>query len=336
MITIKTSNFHTRVIYSSANLYNNNVYFYGGETFLSPNLPFKTVTSTPFKINTNTLKVELLSTACATKKDKPPPVSQHCSVIFKNQLFIYGGTTFDLEYSNLLFSLNLETHLWERRNIKGSKKLKNISAHASILIRNRMVVFGGYTEHEMEQLPLNEIIVIHLEKYKFRALNLPGSPKPRYFCSMVALKDQAFLIFGGKTHDKFGQSKYFNDLYRCNFKTWEKIMPNSILMPIERSGHCSHLLKHDQIVVFGGQSKDRSFLNDLWIFDLKLNTWNEISINMGINGRYAFGSVFENETLMIFGGENDTFLDEILKIEFHVGFVVNCVKYCDVEILFFK
>lgn len=49
-------------------------------------------------------------------------------------------------------------------------------------------------------------------------------------------------------------------------------------MPFPRANHKS-IFHENQFIVFGGQNKGVKF-NDLWIFNLEKNRWNEIKTNL--------------------------------------------------------
>lgn len=82
--------------------------------------------------------------------------------------------------------------------------------------------------------------------------------------------DGTMFLFGGYN----GMGDINNDIYSYNIKDdlWMKQLDVSDVSPCARAGHSSVLLKN-KLYIFGGKGSDSKKFNDLWKFDLRLNTW---------------------------------------------------------------
>jgi N-acetylneuraminic acid mutarotase len=330
-----TSNIFTeRLIFSSTSLSNDNLYFYGGKYPENNNSSISISAQFSFKFNFSKLKFKLIKSAIYNFSDKPLDFSQHSSIIYNKQLIIFGGKTSQHDISRKIYSLDLETGFWTKKEFLGNKKkVKSRAAHTSILIQNKMIVFGGYEGLNTDNVDLNDLFVVNVDDFSFYSLPLQNEPSPRCFHSCIPWKDD-FIIFGGKSCFE-GKDVWFNDIHICDFKLWRELKPIG-KFPIERAGHCSHLLDH-QMMIFGGESSEGNSLNDCWFYDLKLNHWKEIILSFDITPRYGFSSVLKNETLYIFGGlrskkfvySQSDFLSDVLKIDFGVSFMAPSSHFSD-------
>jgi N-acetylneuraminic acid mutarotase len=82
------------------------------------------------------------------------------------------------------------------------------------------------------------------------------------------------LIFGGFVDG----GERTNELWRFFFatNTWELIVSKE-KVPTPRAGH-SALLRGDTMVIFGGCDQDNEKLNDIWVYNIKASTWQEIHV----------------------------------------------------------
>jgi hypothetical protein len=312
-----------RLIFCSTSLKEENLYFYGGKYPENNQSSFSISSEIPFRFNFSKFNFKFLKSSIINHSDEPLDLSQHTSIIYNNQFVIFGGKTSHHEISKKIFSLNLESGIWTRKEFfQNKKKVKSRAAHTSILIQNKMIVFGGYEGFNMDNIDLNNLFVVNLDDFSFYYLPLEDEPSPRCFHSCIARKDE-FIIFGGKSCVG-GKDIWYNDIHICDFQNWKQLKPIGYL-PCGRAGHCAHLLNH-QMLIFGGESSEGNSLNDCWFYDLKSNHWKEIILPFEIIPRYGFSSVLKNESLYIFGGlysknfifSQRDFLRDVLKIDFGV------------------
>ena len=83
-------------------------------------------------------------------------------------------------------------------------------------------------------------------------------------------EDGTMFLFGGYN----GMGDLSNDIHSYSIKdnVWKKQIDVSDVSPCPRAGHSCVLLKN-KIFLFGGKGNDSKKFNDLWKFDLRLNTW---------------------------------------------------------------
>ena len=127
--------------------------------------------------------------------------------------------------------------------------------------------------------------------------------------------DGVVYVFGGEDSEKVpvNSSVYALNLSNQNLSDgsakWRKI-EGSKTCPIPRVAHAQATIGN-KIYVFGGQSvgtvKAESVLNDLYYFDVKTETWTEVSANGGnvpaSRSFHAMASV--GSSLFVFGGCGD-------------------------------
>ena len=137
-------------------------------------------------------------------------------------------------------------------------------------------------------------------------------PGPRSAFSIVEspVSDE-LIMFGGQYYD--GQAQYvYGDTYRWNFQKNEWRMVETSISPNPRSCHQAVVHKH-HMYIFGGEfSTLRQFYHyrDLWRFDLKTNTWEEIKASgPSPSQRSGHRMIVWKGYIVVFGGFHDTFRD---------------------------
>ncbi len=97
----------------------------------------------------------------------------------------------------------------------------------------------------------------------------PDSPSARLGYSMVTLPDGRVLLFGGTDN----QGAWFNDLYTFEAGQWSPTIPDND-PPSARSNHNAWVW-NERMYVQGGMDKTSSY-EDLWLYDLPSNTWQQL------------------------------------------------------------
>ena len=108
------------------------------------------------------------------------------------------------------------------------------------------------------------------------------------------------LVFGGFVDG----GERTNDLWTYSFaqNTWTLLKPKGLL-PKARASH-SAVIRGNTMIIFGGCDLDNEKLNDLWIYDLLSNTWQEIQTDP-VNSplpRSGHSASMAGERMMVFGG----------------------------------
>jgi N-acetylneuraminic acid mutarotase len=155
------------------------------------------------------------------------------------------------------------------------------------------------------------------KKTKSTAASVPfitqcPQPGPRSASTIVQspISDE-LIMFGGQYYD--GQAQYvYGESYRWNFHKNEWRMVEVSPSPNPRSCHQAVVHKH-HMYIFGGEfSTLRQFYHyrDLWRFDIKTNTWEEIKAS-GVppSQRSGHRMIVWKGYIVVFGGFHDTFRD---------------------------
>jgi len=92
--------------------------------------------------------------------------------------------------------------------------------------------------------------------------------------SAVIFEDEIWpkiLIFGGYSKGRFCNDIYTYDIYK---EEWKKIEQGEKI-PEPRIAHAV-CVYNGNMYLFGGKTQDAKHLNDLWVYNIKENIWNQI------------------------------------------------------------
>lgn len=206
---------------------------------------------------------------------KPGSISDHTSVVYKNKMYLYGGSQ-GLNTNSTLFSLDVTTNLWEPVRTKAGPGQDGTQApecdeHTAVVWNDDMVIFGGFIGGE-------RVRCVH--KYNFTRGDWTivqfdeKDPQPVARAGhAAALLDDHMYIFGGKNNDDF----MMNDIWRFNLTNneWEHLKCNEADAPRGRAGHSMAVYKN-HIIMFGGLYEITRELNDMYVFNVQKNEWRRL------------------------------------------------------------
>ena len=222
-------------------------------------------------------------------KNDPGPLAHHSSVIYKNSIYVFGGTNIRYERADRahLYKFDLKARVWERleNNSKNQHYGQSRDGHTACCNSKCMYVFGGFKNGGRT----NEVLIYHFEYNQWssnheivqkQGVNISTylQPEARSDHSAVVYNNEMY-VFGGRN------TKKLSDLWKLNLETleWQEIKykerkaPDDFSdeYPMERSGHSCDMIGHF-MVVFGGLYELTKELNDLFVFDLKTHKWTKI------------------------------------------------------------
>ena len=208
-----------------------------------------------------------------------------------------------------------------------------------------MIVHGGIGD---DNKVISKLAFLDLSKnqwvsYKINGCNLPELSNHSACLVMMASKandinisifkqsdsnnsinKEGVYIFGGIDKD----NNFTNELYRIKLHKpileVEKVKINGI-PPSERSNCSLNYYEHLNIIILhGGYNENRNkFFNDTYIFDIVSSSWIKIKLvdehQAKINERCSHSSVIIGDELIIFGGNNEIYLNTdmfIIKLDF--------------------
>ena len=219
-----------------------------------------------------------------------------------NALLLFGGRhNQDL---NDLWSFGLESGRWTDISAPGGPSPRN--GHVAVFdsTRRQMVVFSAQSTGEF----FNDVWVFDTVDRQWLELTPAGDrPVQRYgFCAGYDPEGDLFYIAHG-----FTSSAPFADTWAFDLEAriWSDVSPGAP-GPVERCLHqCAFDTANGSLLLFGGQtgglgSPSRT-LNDLWRYDLSLETWTEIGLEGERPAERLFTSFVSDpgsRRFLLFGG----------------------------------
>lgn len=136
--------------------------------------------------------------------------------------------------------------------------------------RELMVIYGGQSGGNQE-----DIWTFDLATNMWTERLPTTKPPARHFCSVTAIDQDNLYVFGGNGENQNNFTGALNDLWQFSLvdDTWTQILSINTVPP-KRVGHTAVFLPNtNELLVFGGNAIDGSYLNDCWVFkDLTTST----------------------------------------------------------------
>lgn len=185
--------------------------------------------------------------------------------------------------------------------------------HASLLVGNAFIVFGGDTKMD-EGDQLDDTLYLLNTSTKQWSRALPAGPRPsgRYGHTLNILGSKIY-IFGGQVEGYF-----FNDLVAFDLNAlqqatnrWEILIQNTIdggpphgQIPPARTNH-TMVSWNDRLYLFGG-TDGVHWYNDVWAYSPHTNSWSQLDcIGYIPSPREGHAAALVGDVMYIFGGRNE-------------------------------
>ncbi|KAM3422185.1 hypothetical protein BST61_g2554 [Cercospora zeina] len=185
--------------------------------------------------------------------------------------------------------------------------------HASLLVGNAFIVFGGDTKMDDGDM-LDDTLYLLNTSTKQWSRALPAGPRPpgRYGHTLNILGSKIY-IFGGQVEGYF-----FNDLVAFDLNAlqqatnkWEILIQNTIdggpphgQIPPARTNH-TMITWQDKLYLFGG-TDGIHWYNDVWSYSPHTNTWTSLDcIGYIPAAREGHAAALVGDVMYIFGGRNE-------------------------------
>lgn len=185
--------------------------------------------------------------------------------------------------------------------------------HASLLVGNAFIVFGGDTKMDDTDTLDDTLYLLNTSSRQWSRASPPGQkPSGRYGHTLNILGSKIY-IFGGQVEGYF-----FNDLIAFDLNQlqnpanqWDFLVPTSAdaavlvgQLPPARTNH-SIVSYNDKLYLFGGTNGQQWF-NDVWTYDPRLNRWaQEDCIGYIPAAREGHAAALVNDVMYIFGGRTE-------------------------------
>ncbi|GAB7359589.1 hypothetical protein MBLNU230_g6774t1 [Neophaeotheca triangularis] len=185
--------------------------------------------------------------------------------------------------------------------------------HASLLVGNAFIVFGGDTKMDEGDM-LDDTLYLLNTSTKQWSRALPAGPRPpgRYGHTLNILGSKLY-IFGGQVEGYF-----FNDLVafdlnalQASSNRWEILIQNTIdggpphgQIPPARTNH-SMVAWGDKLYLFGG-TDGVNWFNDVWSYSPQTNSWTMLEcIGYIPSAREGHAAALVGDVMYIFGGRTE-------------------------------
>ncbi|KAK5800226.1 hypothetical protein VI817_002438 [Penicillium citrinum] len=185
--------------------------------------------------------------------------------------------------------------------------------HASLLVGNAFIVFGGDTKINETDALDDTLYLLNTSSRQWSRAIPPGTrPSGRYGHTLNILGSKLY-VFGGQVEGFF-----FNDLIAFDLNQlqnpankWENSHeggPPEGQIPPARTNH-TIVSYNDKLYLFGGTNGVKWF-NDVWTFDPRANTWTEMDcVGFIPTPREGHASALVNDVMYVFGGRTDEGVD---------------------------
>ncbi|KAF7589792.1 Negative regulator of mitotic exit [Aspergillus hancockii] len=189
--------------------------------------------------------------------------------------------------------------------------------HASLLVGNAFIVFGGDTKVD-ENDSLDDTLYLLNTSSRQWSRAIPPGPRPagRYGHTVNILGSKLY-VFGGQVEGYF-----FNDLAAFDLNQlqnpankWEFLIQNSHeggpppgQIPPARTNH-TIVSFNDRLYLFGG-TNGLQWFNDVWAYDPRANQWTQLDcVGFIPAAREGHAAALVNDVMYIFGGRTDEGID---------------------------
>ncbi|RMD42570.1 hypothetical protein DV735_g2542, partial [Chaetothyriales sp. CBS 134920] len=184
--------------------------------------------------------------------------------------------------------------------------------HASLLVGNAFIVFGGDTKMDDSDVLDDTLYLLNTSSRQWSRASPPGPRPPGRYGHTLNIVGSKIYIFGGQVEGYF-----FNDLVAFDLNAlqnpnnqWEFLMQNdddntsTATRPAPRTNH-TMISYNDQMYLFGG-TNGTIWFNDVWTYDPKSNTWTQLDCIGYIPApREGHSAALVNDVMYVFGGRTE-------------------------------
>ncbi len=273
-----------------------------------------------YNINTNTWE------------DLPPIPIALCyhSAIYNpvnDRMLIFGGSDGSIGV-NTLYEFNFSTNQWSLLSTTGDVPSPRFFHSAAYNTETHsMIIYAG------KYNPCNETYMLDLNTYVWELLTVTGDlPHETKFQSAVFDPlNESLIVFGGEEN----HYTFFNDTYvlDLNSRVWSH-MDTTGEIPSKRSHQgYTYISSINQMVIFGGKESLWDRCNDTWFYDPQFDTWQLMDTSGVIPSPTSAGTIISVENmsekfLLLFGGYNGSYTDELWKLEYDI----ELPNYCETTV----
>lgn len=202
-------------------------------------------------------------------------------------------------YDNKTWIYDLSDDIWIEKRPEITPTGRQRMAMSTIWGTDQVILFGGANDTF-----LNETWVYDVSENNWTKKITNPSPSQRTFHEMTHIYGtDKILLVGGLEWSGMARDSWIYDLSE---NRWTKSMIESA--PHTRYYHTmASTFNDDKVILHGGRTNFGDEFDDLWLFDLSDNSWNEIMIPNVPSARndYALASSLNDDNIILFGGNNE-------------------------------
>ncbi|KAG0432378.1 hypothetical protein HPB47_020896 [Ixodes persulcatus] len=247
----------------------------------------------------------------------------HSLVLYRNSLYLFGGTLRDGRTANDLWRWDPSGRSWSQLSPTQPECQNELcppltaTGHSAVVVDSTMLVFFG---HNPDYGYLNVVQEYAFGSDKWEIVQTRGAiVKGGYgHSSVYDPVERQVLVFGGY-HSQTTTGVVVDCLYayRPSERLWTLLAPSSS----HRYLHSAVLL-HRTMLVFGGNTHndtafstgDKCFSADLLAYDLECDSWQTLPGPSSMQlERFGHSAVVYNQSLYIFGGFNGQMLASLVR-----------------------
>lgn len=221
------------------------------------------------------------SRVCWYSENKPPIAGRfsHSAVFHNNSMYIFGGGSATETTFNDLWRYDLSLRQWIRLSTMGAYPSPKACA-SMVCYNNLLILFGGW-RHPSQYPPhqpwilFDELHVYNISENKWNNVTKPSGSRiyspPPITGHGATIIGSSMVIFGGYQHRGLEHSKYSNDIWCLNLKTFEWSVPtisDKCKKPQARYGHVQIKIDNNHLLIMGGCGGPNNIYNDAWILTI--------------------------------------------------------------------
>ncbi|KAK2953544.1 putative Actin-fragmin kinase [Blattamonas nauphoetae] len=279
-----------KVIDYSLNIYNDELYVFGGSSSTAFNSGIH-----KFSFDTKCwFQVPVLGYC-------PIPRAGHSAVVKFDDLVVFGGLGPENQTLNDLCLFSFETHTWRILLPESHKQPEPRRNHVAVLDGSKMFIHGGIHDRKI----LSDTWVFDFDTCTWTLIDCKPAPPPRSNHSAVVRGDSMIIYAGLGTEP-------LSDIWSFNFETYQWTEVDAAKPSNPRHSH-SAVFCWGKMFVFGGTVNEKPS-NELIIYSFHLNSWQDASKSSGTIARTGHRAVLNKGQMIVYGGleEKGRHFSEIL------------------------
>src|SRR2546427_787399 len=210
-----------------------------------------------------------------------------------DRFILFGG--WDVGLSNETWSYDLGNNSWTKMRPTGAPSAREAQSATYDSRADRVILFGGNDGTAPSGETWSYDFGADTWTNMTTAIAPPGN---LYWVVTYDSESDRVILFGG---NYFGARE--TGAYDYNANAWTNMTPTETSLPSARTAHAlAYDSRHDQVILFGGQSS--SGIDETWAYDFNANTWTNLKPTTHPSWRYFHAMDYDvkSDRVVMFGG----------------------------------